>query len=202
MINYGGSESRALLPSCLVRHRPAHGARPPQKRIPPSLFSRVVKKLPSLLPRAVGKRDRVEDEASVDWIGEALRPPDAPVDDVVGQRRRRRGISRRSDLPDPSMAASPEDAACVLSESWPFAAPAPAPAPAPGRATPYTPGRVTWGADVFGGAATPGRLRKRRRTSSSSRARRPTATMAAAPSRQPFHGRPPHDWCDPEAAIL
>ena len=64
----------------------------PQKRIPPSLFSRVVKKLPSLLPRAPcgQKEDYVEDEASVDWIGEALRPPtpgdgadDAPVDGVV-----------------------------------------------------------------------------------------------------------------------
>ena len=102
----------------------------------------------------------MEDEASVDWIGEALlRPPtpgdgadNAPVDGkVIGEEYLGEATS-----PTPSMAASPEDAAYVpLSESWPFAAPAPAPAPAPGRAT-YTPGRVTWGADVFTGAAAPG----------------------------------------------
>ena len=126
----------------------------PQKRIPPSLFSRVVKKLPSLLPRAPCAKmpdDYVEDEASVDWIGEALRPPSAPVDGVVvGEDE---ALSPTPSTPEEYLPLS--DAAV-----WRFQAPAPAPAPgpAPGRAT-YTPGRVTWGHEVsFGneiGAETP-----------------------------------------------
>jgi len=122
-----------------------------QKRIPPSLFSRVVKRLPSLLPRApCAKMDSVEDEASVDWIGAALRPPDAPVVDgvVVGEDE---ALSPTPSTPEEYLPLS--DAAV-----WRFQAPAPAPAPAPGRAT-YTPGRVTWGHEVsFGndmGAETP-----------------------------------------------
>ena len=129
----------------------------PQKRIPPSLFSRFVKKLPSLLPRAPcgQKEDYVEDEASVDWIGAALRPPDAPVDGVVD------GVVVGEDEALSPTPSTPEEY-LPLSDAavWRFQAPAPAPAPgpAPGRAT-YTPGRVTWGHEVsFGnemGAETP-----------------------------------------------
>ena len=123
----------------------------PQKRIPPSLFSRVVKKLPSLLPRAPcgQKEDYVEDEASVDWIGAALRPPDAPVDGVVD------GVVVGEDEALSPTPSTPEEY-LPLSDAavWKFQAPAPAPAPA-ASAPRHTPG-VTWGSDVFRGTgATP-----------------------------------------------
>ena len=108
----------------------------PQKRIPPSLFSRVVKKLPSLLPRApcakMSDESYIEDEASVDWIGEALRPPDAPVDGVVvGEDE---ALSPTPSTPEEYLPLS--DAAV-----WRFQAPAPAPAPAPAASAPrHTPG--------------------------------------------------------------
>ena len=88
----------------------------------------------------------MEDEASVDWIGEALRPP--TPGEVDGEDE---ALSPTPSTPEEYLPLS--DAAV-----WRFQAPAPAPAPAPGRAT-YTPGRVTWGHEVsFGndmGAETP-----------------------------------------------
>ena len=71
--------------------------------------------------------DYVEDEASVDWIGEALRPPDAPVDGVVD------GVVVGEDEALSPTPSTPEEYLPLSDAGRLRKFQAPAPAPAPGQ---------------------------------------------------------------------